>query len=191
MITHQLSTTKKADHIYFLKNGSIIEQGTFQQLIERKGPFFDLYNIQMGGFQEFLRRLEIELERHHRYREDLSILILRPRNFSAWKSTESAPTISLLMEAISQKIRRELRVMDFCSVYAEDHIAVALPQTDHAKAEIFLRRLRGLLAMTSFQVGEKEFRTDFDFGIADCAVHEWNYSERLFTRAEQDMLTRK
>lgn len=45
-ITHRLSTIKKADNIIVLANGSVAEQGTHKQLMERKGVYYGLVEAQ-------------------------------------------------------------------------------------------------------------------------------------------------
>ena len=46
VIAHRLSTIRDADMILVLKDGDIIEQGTHDELIEKKGFYYDLYNSQ-------------------------------------------------------------------------------------------------------------------------------------------------
>ena len=48
VITHKLSKEllKKYDYIITIKNGKILEIGTFENLINKKGYFYSLYNIQ-------------------------------------------------------------------------------------------------------------------------------------------------
>ena len=46
VIAHRLSTIKNADLILVMKNGTVIEQGTHEELIKQKGFYEDLYNSQ-------------------------------------------------------------------------------------------------------------------------------------------------
>ncbi|PKL87521.1 MAG: ABC transporter permease [Ignavibacteriae bacterium HGW-Ignavibacteriae-2] len=46
VIAHRLSTIRKADQILVIENGLIAERGTHDELIEKKGRYFDLYTYQ-------------------------------------------------------------------------------------------------------------------------------------------------
>ena len=46
VIAHRLSTIKNADCILVLKDGDIIESGSHDELIEKRGFYADLYNSQ-------------------------------------------------------------------------------------------------------------------------------------------------
>ena len=46
IIAHRLSTIKNADLILVMNEGNIIEQGTHQELLKKKGFYADLYNSQ-------------------------------------------------------------------------------------------------------------------------------------------------
>lgn len=54
LISHRCSTVKHADQIIVLRDGRIVEQGTHDELLERGGYYYDLYEKQL---------LEEELER--------------------------------------------------------------------------------------------------------------------------------
>jgi ATP-binding cassette subfamily B protein len=47
IIAHRLSTVKNADQIIVLKNGQISEQGTHNQLVDKKGEYFNLIKNQL------------------------------------------------------------------------------------------------------------------------------------------------
>jgi ABC-type multidrug transport system fused ATPase/permease subunit len=46
VIAHRLSTIRQADQILVIENGKIVERGTHEDLIEKKGRYFDLYTYQ-------------------------------------------------------------------------------------------------------------------------------------------------
>src|SRR5690606_28321222 len=48
IIAHRLSTVRKADIIYVLDKGKIIESGTHEQLLAKNGEYALLWNIQIG-----------------------------------------------------------------------------------------------------------------------------------------------
>ncbi|MFW9995945.1 MAG: ABC transporter ATP-binding protein [Candidatus Odinarchaeota archaeon] len=47
IIAHRLSTVRDADRIIVLDKGKIVEDGTFNELMEKKGQFHELYSIMM------------------------------------------------------------------------------------------------------------------------------------------------
>lgn len=47
IIAHRLSTIQKADRILYLESGNIVEQGTHEELLAKKGKYFNLYNSQI------------------------------------------------------------------------------------------------------------------------------------------------
>lgn len=48
IIAQRISTTKAADKIIVLKDGKILEEGSHKELIEQKGYYADLVNLQIG-----------------------------------------------------------------------------------------------------------------------------------------------
>ena len=57
VIAHRLSTIHDADKIMVLDNGEIVESGTHQELMEKKGLYHRLYtlkSLQMGSQGELL-----------------------------------------------------------------------------------------------------------------------------------------
>lgn len=51
-ISHRLSTTRRADRIYMMEKGSIIEQGTHEELLELRGKYFEMWDVQAGRYKE-------------------------------------------------------------------------------------------------------------------------------------------
>jgi len=49
VIAHRLSTIRDADLILVMEQGQIVEQGTHDELLEREGAYYDLYQAQFVG----------------------------------------------------------------------------------------------------------------------------------------------
>jgi len=52
VIAHRLSTIQKMDRIIVLNKGTIVEEGSHQELLEKNGSYAELWNHQTGGFLE-------------------------------------------------------------------------------------------------------------------------------------------
>lgn len=64
LIAHRLSTVKSADRIIVVENGSILEEGNHQSLLEKKGHYARLYNTffrhQSLDYVEHVRKIKLE-----------------------------------------------------------------------------------------------------------------------------------
>lgn len=52
VIAHRLSTIKHCDRIIFLDKGKIAEEGTFEELIARRGLFYEMSKRQLNEEKE-------------------------------------------------------------------------------------------------------------------------------------------
>ena len=50
IIAHRLSTIRDADWIVVMDQGRIVESGSHETLLEKKGRYYDLYMTQYAGF---------------------------------------------------------------------------------------------------------------------------------------------
>ncbi len=51
VIAHRLSTIKKADRIFVIDHGTIVEEGNHSQLMEKQGAYYELYQAQFKNLQ--------------------------------------------------------------------------------------------------------------------------------------------
>jgi ATP-binding cassette, subfamily B, bacterial MsbA len=61
VIAHRLATAARADLILVLDRGRIVEQGTHGELLERRGLYHELYELQFGGRDKAARRPALAL----------------------------------------------------------------------------------------------------------------------------------
>lgn len=52
IISHKLYAIKNVDWIYYIDGGEVVEQGTHEELMDMKGKYEEMYNIQTRGFEE-------------------------------------------------------------------------------------------------------------------------------------------
>lgn len=51
IVAHRLATVKDCDNIIVMDQGKIVEQGTHNDLIEKKGRYYQLWEMQQGNFK--------------------------------------------------------------------------------------------------------------------------------------------
>ena len=51
IVAHQLATVKNCDEIMVMDQGSIVEQGSHEELLALKGKYYELWEMQQGNFK--------------------------------------------------------------------------------------------------------------------------------------------
>lgn len=51
-ISHRLSSTRFCERIYYLENGKIVEMGTHDELMSKKGKYFEMFNVQSKYYKD-------------------------------------------------------------------------------------------------------------------------------------------
>ena len=51
IVAHRLSTVRDCDMILVMDHGQIVERGTHEELLEKKGKYYELWNLQQGIFR--------------------------------------------------------------------------------------------------------------------------------------------
>ena len=51
IIVHRLSTIQDADHIVVMEQGRVVEAGEYEELLQKKGCYYELYMTQFAGNQ--------------------------------------------------------------------------------------------------------------------------------------------
>ena len=53
-ISHRLSSARMADKIFMMKDGSVVEHGTHEELMEQKGHYQEMFMLQAENYQDSL-----------------------------------------------------------------------------------------------------------------------------------------
>ena len=51
IIAQKIVSVKKADYIYVINNSKIAEEGTHEELLNKKGYYYDIYKIQCDSLE--------------------------------------------------------------------------------------------------------------------------------------------
>jgi ATP-binding cassette subfamily B protein len=51
LISHRFSTVRMADRILVLEHGELLEEGSHEELLNKKGRYAELFNLQAMGYQ--------------------------------------------------------------------------------------------------------------------------------------------
>ena len=58
VIAHRLGTIQRADTILVLKDGEIVQRGTHEKLLNSRGPYREIYELQLRPQEEVMREVE-------------------------------------------------------------------------------------------------------------------------------------
>ena len=61
VIAHRLGTIRRADAIMVLKDGDIVQRGTHDELLESRGPYREIYELQLRPQEEIMREVDVPL----------------------------------------------------------------------------------------------------------------------------------
>ncbi|MEK9656875.1 MAG: ABC transporter ATP-binding protein [bacterium] len=97
IMTHRLSSLQGLDKIVVIgSQGSVVEEGSLEELLQRRGPFHKLYEQQFGSFQHFLTRYnDLRLNKHNL---ELALLTHNVTNIEENLNYELSTTLDLILE---------------------------------------------------------------------------------------------
>ena len=146
-IAHRLSTIKEADKIIVMESGRAVEEGKFEELLERKGRFYKFYWKQFGGLGALRQSLFTELERAKRYGSHFCTVMIRFWNLKKDKIE--------ILEDLNSQIRLQIRVGDNCAPLGikdkVGDIIVVLPEINEEQLKLFFKRLKSVI--NSWNIG--------------------------------------
>ncbi len=140
VIAHRLSTIKMADEIVVLDDGSFVEKGKFEDLLEKRGAFYRFYWKQFGGLAAFRQQLFLEMERSARYDSHFSIAVLKYLPYQTVLAKTDTQQADKLMDSLDYRIKKSIRVGDNSSVLENGVILILLPEITEQQISGFFHR---------------------------------------------------
>lgn len=159
IIAHRLGLLEEVDRIIVLKNGSIVESGKFQELLDKKGDFFRLYNFQFGIFDRFHKKFSMELERSFNEKLPLSVVVIKIKNTKQLLQKLGEKYVLEMLNKINENLLEIATLSKFTGrdLNHKDIFYVILPETDKLAAEKFADRLTSRLCkkFENFEIDTK------------------------------------
>lgn len=147
----------------------------------------ELYNH--GYFQQ---RLEEELGRSERFGHKLALIMLDIDDFKEFNDTYGHPRGDIVLKAVSDIIRSNLRDIDVAARYGGEEFVIVLPETDAAGAFAVAERIKDSMAAHEFVTGEAipPVHKSVSVGVASYPEHALTQS-RLIEAADRAMYVSK
>lgn len=113
IIAHRLSTIKNVDKIIFLQGGIVAEEGSFNQLLQKRGLFFQFYRTQARGINSFKEQLLSEWKRTQANKKPISFILLTMENFEKMIREKGKDYVVAVTTKIEGLLEAGIRDMDF------------------------------------------------------------------------------
>ena len=142
LIAHRLSSLKLADHVIVLgADGRVVEEGTVPELMAKTGPFYQLYESQISGFQYMMQHMQLLMKSVKRYQRPLCVATIHLENYAALRDTLPESVMDDMIRTILRDIRNFIRDVDYAAYQSEGRFWVLLPETALDGAHIACQRL--------------------------------------------------
>ncbi len=119
--------------------------------------------------------LKKEVERCHRYRRGLAVIMLDIDHFKNYNDTFGHPAGDIVLQQIARSLQNRQRKLDIVARYGGDEFAVILPETDEEGAVKVAEALRLLVA----QQFEATHHLTLSLGVTTMAADEYSAEEMI------------
>ncbi|MFT5171067.1 MAG: ABC-type multidrug transport system fused ATPase/permease subunit [Candidatus Marinamargulisbacteria bacterium] len=184
VIAHRISAIKQLDRIVVLGNeGEIVEQGGFMELLQKKDVFYRLYEMQFGGYPQFMEQLAMLMKSVKRYDRPVSVGLIRIKNFKFLAQTMEVAELDSLLNDVGITTSLLLREADFCTYEGDGKWWILFQETAVKGAELSCQCLVNCLDEVSF-TGANNEKVAFDWSARQCQRDEnpQQVSERVLAK---------
>jgi diguanylate cyclase (GGDEF)-like protein len=137
------------------------------------------------------RCLNIELARHNRYGEEMSLLILDIDHFKNVNDSYGHLKGDEVLRAVAGTVMSTIRQTDYCVRYGGEEFVVLLPHSSSRNAAWLAERLRRKIQKLSFSSGKERFGVTVSLGVSSIAPDEVKEGLTLANEADQALYQAK
>jgi ABC-type multidrug transport system fused ATPase/permease subunit len=167
-ITHRLSSIQNFDNVIVIGNdGKIAEKGSVPELMEEKGLFYKLYELQLGGFQRFINHLNFLLKSLKHNNRPVSVALFSIANFDQLLEDIEEMHLERFIDDIGIILSLLLRDIDHCSYHSKGIFWISFPETSVIDAENNCNKLKEYIQKISFK-DLPDKKLDVNWQVTEC-----------------------
>lgn len=121
---------------------------------------------QLANRRSLMRALESEYQRSERHGHPLSLVMADIDHFKKINDTYGHQQGDLVLKAVAEAIRKQLREYDLAARFGGEEFALLLPETDLAQATQVAERVRAMVAGLRLAGELQNLRTSISLGVA-------------------------
>lgn len=145
-VAQHASAVKSADRIIFFEGGQIKDDGTFTSLTSNRGEFFRYYSIVHGGFPEFKKMLDYEIDRCFRHNSGFSVAAFTLDRYSEKLKSLPMRVLTRLHSEILLAWTQTIRRSDAVTEYQDGVYLVLMPEFKEQNTAQYLSRMEKLMS---------------------------------------------
>jgi diguanylate cyclase len=168
-----------SSRLHDIKHEAFLLQQKMQEQrdLAMKDPLTGVFN--RLAYEE---RLDSELQRWRRYQEPLSLVVIDVDHFKRINDTFGHLAGDKALKALSTRLVKNLREVDFVARYGGEEFVVIMPNTGADQAYRVAEKLRSIVAAAGFHYHQQPVNITVSCGVA--TVREGDDSSSLFQRAD-------
>ena len=137
----------------------------------------------------FWEHLQAACERHRRFQEIFSVLLLDLDRFKDINDSRGHAAGDRVLKGVAARLRASMRGVDFFARYGGEEFAALLPRTAESEAVMLAERMRSDLESATFVLDGDSVRLTVSIGAAEAQPDE--APDRLLDRADKALYQAK
>lgn len=157
--------------------------------LKHEADFDGLTNVY--NRQQFDKRLRVELKRHQRHVQPLSLIMLDLDHFKKLNDSYGHVAGDKVLKRVGYLLESTVRETDFAARYGGEEFVVILPETSEEQAWLLAERIRKKISSTVFSHEDNKFNVTASIGVASMKPGPLTPGDTLVLQADQALYLAK